>query len=123
MKRNIESEKIAKKYLEECGWCPERFVSNHTKHAKEFTGMPDFMCSQNRFVEIKKLSENHDPVYTNDKGSTGITGHQFDKIKELTQQNFSVFLMVFSHDTKTFDMFKIEHFTPKNNLNVPNGTL
>jgi len=43
-----ERELAAKKILQEMGWEPERI--NITYYNK---GMPDFKCSENRYVEVK----------------------------------------------------------------------
>jgi len=46
-----ESEEFAKKILDALGWEPEKI--HPTKNSDDI-GMPDFKCSENRYVEIKQ---------------------------------------------------------------------
>ena len=88
------SEHLAKLFLSDLGWEPKKINSSFEKY------MPDFRCSKNRYVEIKKESATEIHFGVN----------QLRKIRELIERNNDVFFMVYSHDCNTFDMFKIDYY-------------
>ena len=89
----IESEELAKKYLKENNWQPKKIIAHSLK-----SGLPDFSCSNNRHVEVKRI----DSV-----GEIKCGANQIKKWYDLLNSNNRIFLMIFSIHTEYFYLFEL----------------
>ena len=97
--RHLNSSELkAKRILDINGWCPQR--TRYFNYESSY-GIPDFVCSNNRFVEVKKIQ----------RGDNCISIHkgQLKKIKKLNKKDNQTYLMVFSDDLDEYDLYRIEH--------------
>jgi len=82
--------------LKHKGWRPER-IDPYSGYG---IGAPDFKCSDNRFVEVKKITRGQSPLIN-------IYLTQLNKILELSN-NGRIFIMVFNNDLSNWDLFEIK---------------
>jgi len=101
---------LSQVYLDLLGWGPIRINAMNFKNS----GMPDFECTEKRYVEVKKIygeDKRLDGSYR-DKGFITINTTQLIRYKELGKNN-KIYLMVFGHDLDDDDvrveMFSIKH--------------
>ena len=92
------SELKAKNILNDLGWNP---IRTRYFDYKSSYGIPDFVCNNKKFVEVKKVT----------RGSGDIIFHigQLKKIKRLNKKGNKTYIMIFSDDLNKYDMFEIKH--------------
>jgi hypothetical protein len=95
----IKSERIAERILTDLGWCPERMTVNSI--AKINVGMPDFKCSNNRYVEVKKATQFGNRF--------SIELAQLQVFGELLNKGKKVYIMVIHNDLKDYSLIQIEN--------------
>ena len=92
---NSTSERIAEKILSENNWQPTKIFPQHG-----FAGYPDFSCSDDRYVEIKRIVTNAPCIQ--------ITYNQLVRWEKLINKGKKVFLMIFSKKNEYELMFEIK---------------
>ena len=93
-----ESEMKAKQFLKEINWKPQR--TGYFNYDL-YSGLPDFICSHERFVEVKK--ENFL------SGGINVGQNQFKAFKKLNRCGKKTYLLVISNNLKQFDIYEIKH--------------
>lgn len=89
----IQSEILAERYLKENNWNPTKMKTHSLQ-----SGNPDFKCSDNRFVEVKKIGSSFEVI---------AKSNQVKKWYDLLEDNKKVYLMIFSKRNEYFYLFQL----------------
>lgn len=112
----IKSEQIAERILIELGWEPVRMTVNTRLQIN--VGMPDFRCSGNRYVEVKK--EKPKSITRESKyGQYFLQLAQLDVFSDLIFDGNEIYILVLSCDYDKYAMFKIESLNYKQREIIP----
>ena len=90
-----KSETISEMILTKHNWQPTK--TNGNLH---ISGLPDFRCNNDRYVEVKKIVSNQYFIQIQD--------NQIKKWMELIKDKKQIYLMIFTHNNEYLTTFEIK---------------
>ena len=109
-----KSEQVAKDTLINLGWEPVRIKVNSRFHIN--VGMPDYQCSNNRYVEIKTNTSKNKTRESAYPDNYDLRASQMVVFGELIRKGYDVYVMVLTTDLRYYSLLKIERLDYKQTL-------
>jgi hypothetical protein len=102
-------DEAAKKELEKLGWSPKRINASRKNSGNK--GMPDFICTNGIYVEVKKITSRPAKRRLDNKLDTRQIGIHASQLARYAQMGEEIYLMVFPDELDSYEFYAIKHTT------------